>query len=114
MPDIATIGTILSSVKTATEIVKLLRESDASLSSAETKLKLAELVGALADAKLEIANVQDLILAKDKTIRELEEKFEVHQNLKWEDPVYFTETDGVKDGPFCPQCYDSNRKIIRL
>jgi len=45
--------------------VKLLRETDVSLEKAETKLKLAELVGALADAKLELAEVQNLLLEKD-------------------------------------------------
>ncbi len=114
MPDIAAVGSVLASVKTATEIVKLLRESDASLASAETKLQLAELVHALADAKLEIAGIQELLLEKDSFIRELKEQSETHQNLNWEDPVYYLQTDQGKEGPFCPQCYDSDRKSIRL
>ena len=41
MPDIATIGAFLTSIKTATEIAKALREVDVSLEKAETKLKIA-------------------------------------------------------------------------
>ena len=52
MPDIATIAAALNSLKTATDIVKFIRESDLSIERAELKLKLADLVGALAEAKL--------------------------------------------------------------
>lgn len=45
MPDMASVSVVLSSIKTATDIVKFLRETDVSLEKAETKLKLAELVG---------------------------------------------------------------------
>ena len=76
MPDIATIGAVLSSLKTATDIAKFLRESDLSLERAELKLKIAELVGALADAKIELTEVQEALSAKDKHIAELENAFQ--------------------------------------
>ena len=53
MADLATIGAALSSLKTATEIVKFIRESDVNLEKAELKLKLADLLGSLADTKME-------------------------------------------------------------
>ena len=58
MAEIATIGAILTSVKTATEIAKMLKDSDLSLENAEMKLKLAELVSSLTDAKLEAVKIQ--------------------------------------------------------
>lgn len=57
MADMAAISQVPSSIKAASDIVKLLKETNVSLEKAETKLKLAELVGALADAKLEVAEV---------------------------------------------------------
>lgn len=114
MPDIATIGSALSSIKTATEIAKLLRQSDSSLASAEIKLRLAELTEALAEAKLEIADIQELLLSKDRDNRELEEQLRIHEKLNWENPVYYLQNDEGKDGPYCPQCYDNDRKVIRL
>lgn len=44
MPDMASVSVVLTSIKTATDIAKLLRETDVSLEKAETKLKLAEMV----------------------------------------------------------------------
>ena len=48
-------------------------EKNVSLEKAETKLKSADLVSSLADAKLEAAKIQDLLLEKDRRIKELEE-----------------------------------------
>ena len=66
MVDMAAISQVLSSIKAASDIAKLLKETDISLEKAETKLKLAELVGALADAKLELAEVQNLLLSPQR------------------------------------------------
>jgi hypothetical protein len=56
---ISDISAILTSVKTATDIAKLLKASDVSLEKAETKLKLADLIGALADVKMQLADVRE-------------------------------------------------------
>jgi hypothetical protein len=61
MPAIASIAAILSSIKTATDIAKFLRESDLSLQRAELKLKLADLVSALAEAKIELTEIQETL-----------------------------------------------------
>lgn len=114
MPDIATIGAILNSVKAATEIAKFLKDTDISLEKAEAKLKLAELVSALADTKLEIAEIQELLIEKDKKIKELQYALTQHEKMVWRDPVYYMQTKDGEKGPFCPQCYDSKRKAIRL
>jgi hypothetical protein len=114
MPDLTTISTLLGSIKTATDLAKLIKDSDVSLEKAETKLKLAELINALADAKIEIAGVQELLIEKDKAITGLQESLEVKNNLKWEKPYYWLEQNGTKEGPFCQHCYDNNNKLLRL
>ena len=73
MPDIAALASVLGSIKTATEIAQLLRSGTLSLEQAEAKLKLADLIGALDDVKLEMASVLDLVAEKDAQIRALEE-----------------------------------------
>ena len=50
--DMTAITAVLGSIKTATEIAKYIKDSNVSFEKAETKLRLAELIGALADAKL--------------------------------------------------------------
>jgi hypothetical protein len=115
MDVVTTISTVLGSVKTATDIAKLLKDSDISLEKAEAKLKLAELIGALADVKMQFADVRELLIEKDDEIRKLKDDLKVRENLVFEMPYYWIKTkDDKKDGPFCQACYDKNNKLIRL
>ncbi|NKE72375.1 hypothetical protein [Candidatus Manganitrophus noduliformans] len=113
MTDIVTISSMLSSIKTASDIAKFFRDTDLSFEKAEQKLKLAELISALADTKMQVAEIQDLISTKDKKIKELEEAIEIKAKLKWEAPYYWL-VDKEKDGPFCQQCYDKDSELIHL
>lgn len=112
--DITTVTTLLGSIKTATEIAKLIKDSDLSLQKAETRLKLAELIGALADAKMEGVELQQTLGEKDSQIQELEKQLQVRERVTWRQPSYWLKTDEGTDGPFCQQCYDSGQKLIRL
>ena len=114
MPDLATISTLLGSVKTATEIAKLLKDSDLSLEKAESKLKLAELISLLADAKIELSQIQSLLIEKDKEIENLKKQLNVNNNVTWDPPYYWVQNGGTKEGPYCQNCYDSENKLIRL
>ena len=112
--DIAAIGALLGSLKTATDIAKFIRESDLSLEKAETKLKLAELVSALADAKLEAAEVQQAILDRDESIRTLQAAAKLRASIRWAQPCYYLPNATGTDEPYCQNCYDSEAKLARL
>ena len=114
MTDLAGVSLVLSSIKAATDIARLLKDTNLSLEKAEAKLKLAELVGALADAKIQIAEVQDILLEKEAKIKKLEERADTKKNVVWESPWYWHVDGGKKDGPFCQQCYDKDGTLIRL
>ncbi|HLP57941.1 MAG TPA: hypothetical protein VK186_03890 [Candidatus Deferrimicrobium sp.] len=114
MDAIAMVPTVFANIKTAMDIVKILRESNLSLGEAENKLKLAELMSTLADVKIEVVGLQDLILEKDRKIKELEQTLTVKKNICYEKPFYWMVDGEKKDGPFCQTCYDSNEKLIRL
>lgn len=115
MDVITTFSTILSSVKTATEIVNILKESDLSLESAEAKLKIAEIVSALADVKMQLADVRELLLEKDEEISRLQEELRIKGNMVFERPYYWLKLEGDnKEGPFCQVCYDKDKKFVRL
>ncbi len=64
MTEMTAIGTLFASVKTATDLVKFIKDSKLNLEDAETKLKLAELISTLADVKLELAELQDTLRDK--------------------------------------------------
>jgi len=114
MPDLALVTTILTSIKTATEIAKALREADLSLEKAELKLKLADLMTALADARVAIASVQEDLLTKERQIKELNERLDMRKSVHYVAPFYWVDANQGREGPFCQQCYDSQRKLIRL
>ncbi len=114
MEPLTAITSVLSSLKIAADIVKLLKDSDLSLEKAELKLKLAELMGALADVKMQMADIKDLVGEKDEVIRELQEKRDIKSKLKWEPPYYWLIEDDTKEGPFCQACWDDKDKLVRL
>ncbi len=87
--DMQSIAAVLTSIKTATDIAKLITESDASLEKAESKLKFAELITTLANAKIQIADVQQLLIEKDTELRTIKEQLAIKQNIQWEDQILY-------------------------
>jgi hypothetical protein len=116
MPDLATIGAALSSLKTATDIVKFLRESDLSLERAELKLKLADLLSSLADTKIELVEVQEALADKDKKIASLEDAFQNKDSLvRHYDAYYTVDESGKPIGvPYCLRCWENEHKKRQL
>lgn len=116
MPDLATIGAALSSLKAATDIAKFLRESDLSLERAELKLKLADLLSSLADAKIELVEVQETLAEKDKRIAELEDAFQNKDSfVRQFDAYYKTDENGEPIGvPYCLRCWENDHKKRQL
>ena len=104
----------LASIKTATEIAKMIREGGLTLKDAEAKMRLAELVGALADARLAMADVQESLLDRDVQIRALEEKLALRGKMVFEQPLYYLVDGSLREGPYCQPCYDSDGKLVRL
>jgi hypothetical protein len=114
MPDIAGISTVLASIKAASDIARTIRESGLTLEQAEYKLKLAELIDKLVDAKIHIASIQEILLEKEHSMKELEKALEIQGKIAYEPPSYWLNRGSRREGPFCQQCYDSSRKMIRL
>ena len=111
MPDLISIGTVISSVKTATDIAKLIKDSDLSLSAAENKLKIADLISALADVRLELVDVQSILSEKDAEIKQLKKIISDKKALSFDGKVYWIEGDDV---PFCPVCFEKDDKSYHL
>lgn len=114
MVDIAILGSALGSIKTATDIAKLIKDSGTSLEKAEVKLQIAELISSLADIKMELANVQTILIEKDQDITELRNLLNTKESIVWSKPYYFVRQGEEENGPFCQRCYDSEQRLIRL
>ena len=71
--DLASITGALAAIKTATDIAQGVRTSNNSLNEAELKLRLADLMGVLAEAKIELSQLIGDVAEKDRTIETLKE-----------------------------------------
>lgn len=116
MADLTTITAILANLKVATDIAKAIRESDVSIERAELKLRLAEMIGALADAKIEVTDIQQLLIDKTKALAELEEAFQnKDQLIKRYDGYYALNDSGQPVGePYCVSCWQVRHKRYNL
>lgn len=111
MPDLLSITSLLSSVKTATDIAKFFRESDLALDKAEAKLKISDLLNSLADVKFEVSELQSLLLSKDDEIRNLKELIAKKNAMKFDGIFYRVEGDSV---PYCAVCFERDHKSHHL
>jgi hypothetical protein len=114
MVELAILSSALSSIKTATDIAKLIKDSGTSLERAEIKLQIADLIISLADIKMELAGVQSVLVEKDQSISELRGQLNIKESVVWSKPYYFVVKNDENDGPFCQQCYDTEKKLVRL
>lgn len=114
MVDMASVSAAITSLKVATDIAKFFKDTDVSFEKAETKLKLAELISALADAKMQFAEIRQVLIDKDAELRAVKGQLDVKEKLKWESPYYWIIDGDNKDGPYCQCCYDKAHSLIRL
>ena len=109
--DLVSISSVLTSVKIATDIAKLIKDSTHNLEDAEARLKVAELIGALADVKLKLAEVQDALLEKDREIFELKQQLTKKSQLSYDGRLYWADGDEI---PFCAVCHEKDNKSHHL
>ena len=116
MADMAIIASVLTSLKTATDLTKLLREADSSFTISEWKLKLAGITDALAEARLSLAEIKELMIEKEEEIKRLTDAIEQKKNItKIDDAYYETDETGVPKGdPYCVNCWESKHVLRHL
>jgi hypothetical protein len=116
MTEPLSISAAFTSVKTALEIAKLIRDGSNSLERAELNLRLADLVSSLADAKIELTCLQDELSAKDARIAELQAAFERRDKVtRAGDAMYTVGAGGGAIGePYCIRCWEADQRLRPL
>jgi hypothetical protein len=116
MAEITVITAALAGIKHATDLVRLLRESNTSLEQAEQKFKLADLIETLAETRMRLAEIQEVLLEKDQKIKDLEDAFQSNSSLiKVNDAYYEVDLLGVTSGEaYCMHCWEANHKKYHL
>ena len=114
MPDITAIAAAINGLKTATDIVRYLRDTETAFKTADLKLRIAELTDALATAKLSLADVQDVLLAKDAEIKHLKESLKQKAEvIRHRDAYYEKNEKGQPVGdPYCSYCFENKNWSI--
>jgi len=99
----------VAGLKVAWDIAKNLKEAANALDDAQIKLQIADLISALADAKIEAAENSEKIV-------ELKKQLKTKSSFSFNGSLYYKENEDndENEGPYCPTCYDNNDKEIRL
>lgn len=96
----------LAALGNALGIVKELNQLQGELDRATLRLKIADLTGELASARITMAEAQDEMREKDNQIRKLTENFKAKAELvESRGYMYRKRRDGKPQGrPYCPRC----------
>ena len=98
----------VTGLKAAWDVAKALKVATDSIDDAHIKFQMAELISALADAKIGAAESAE-------KIAELERQLNAKASLNFENGMYFKADEGEENkGPYCATCYDSQSKEVRL
>ncbi len=105
------IGAGLSAVKTSFDLIKSLREllTKPDVIPAEVHARLLEIEGLLLDARSSLADAEDENRKLRGRIQELERCADFGNDFTFEQGVYWR-----LDYPYCPNCWDAERKPTRL
>jgi|SRR5687767_7369476 len=116
MFDFASINAIATSLKTALDITKDLRDTETTFDRAESRLKLAELMVALADVKVQLASFQDELLTRDAKISALTAAIETKAKVvRRKDAIYLVGEDGAPHGwDHCLRCWQTDHVLRGL
>jgi hypothetical protein len=106
---------VVASLKSAADIARVLIAAEGTFDKAELKLKLADLMVALAEARTQAAGMQDSISSMADELADAKKKLAFAGTMVYEAPYYLNMADGQRDGPYCASCWDGRGKqAIRL
>lgn len=107
----------LSSLNAALQVVKGWRAAEKAYDAAAFKAQLAEVMEALASAKLALIDSKELVLNLQQENTRLQREFDRSATLKKGDGGYLYEitNDNALTGfPFCPKCLDVDQRLVQL
>lgn len=107
----AAVGVGLSAVKTSFDLIRSLREllTKPEVNPDEVQARLLEIQALLIDAQKGLADAEDENRLLRGRIEELERSADFGKDFTFEEGVYW-----YRDYPYCPNCWDRDRKATRL
>jgi cell division protein FtsB len=98
------LNTVFKGLGTVGDLIKANKQTEAAVAVTDIQIKMGQV-----SAQFMELSQANTILAKENN--DLKEKLEFKEKLKFQKPFYRTESG---DGPYCPKCWDDERKGIRL
>lgn len=111
------IAAAIAAVSNGLGIAKTMRSIEKSFDEATYKAKVADVIEALTDAKLGLAEAKEKLAENEKEIARLKANFETRGELVSDrgDYKYFANNEGEPLGyPICPKCEVLNGRIVQL
>ena len=86
------------------------------VATAELRLKLADMMSALAAARIELADVQDELRAKDDAIRALKDALRHRDEVVKHWDAYYGKNEAGKaiGEPYCMMCWERDHALYHL
>lgn len=106
--------TIVSMARESANLATLIFETKDAFKDAEARLKMADLINALAAMRVEAAKLTGEIVDRDTEIADLKRALALETEMTFEAPAYWQLVGEKRDGPFCQKCWDDQRKQSRL
>ncbi len=99
----------------AIAIAKNLKDFKKQVDDSAFQLQISELYDNLADTKMGMSELKDLLRERNDEIRTLKEKLKVRGKMVYTDPYYQMEnSEGKLEGQYCKVCYDGEDLLMRL
>lgn len=112
--DLASIGTVVATLKQIKEITEYLNRVSDNLKNAESRNHLARLTNEVSSLYTQIAAVQFELVEFKKENHELREKLAMRDQISFKKPFIWCGEGEKKDGPFCPRCYETDERLIHV
>lgn len=111
------IAATLSGIGSAISALQSWRQGERAFEAAAFKAQLADVIGALTDAKLSLAEAKEQLAAKDAEIARLKQAADDRRELTQAEGgyLYLTSHTGAPTGfPVCPKCNDNDGRLTQL
>jgi hypothetical protein len=105
----------LTTLGIAAKTIKALLDLLPKKENPEILSKITSLNGEIIKAQQEVFSLIDENRQLKSKIDELEKEVNTIHEMEFKHGIYWREGEGINDrGPFCPTCYDKDRKTIHL
>lgn len=106
----------LSGLKSATELIRVLREKLKAETVAQDEIagRIGEIYDYIVDSKDALIDAKDEAESLKDQLKKLKEMSDLKSRLEFDGQVFWLAAGDKWDGPFCPICWNADEKLVPL